>query len=189
VFPALRGSQSLPFNHSPICSRQVSEQLINQHIDAGCRDARAIIPGPSTTTKKTRTQSSESGRPVAPIFFKTKTGGPSQATATGLSTSQQQPPSQRTVTNRLGPPQKRKLSGDGASSGPSPFAAHVKKQSKATSTIGSRLQAASPLAERLRPSTLDEFVGQAHLTGPGSFLFALTEKGVVGSVILWGPPG
>ena len=165
------------FNHSPICSRRVSEQLINQHIDAGCRDA---IPGPSTP-KKTRTSA---GRPVAPIF-KTKTDGPT--TRYGLFISQQ-PPSQSTITNRLS--QKRKLSGDASSS---PFAAHtitsLVKQSKATGTIGSRLQAASPLAERLRPSTLDEFVGQAHLTGPGSFLSALTEKGAVGSIILWGPPG
>jgi putative ATPase len=166
------------FDHSPICSRQVSEQLINQHIDAGCRDA---IPGPSTP-KKTRTSS---GRPVAPIF-NTKTGGPTTSRH-GLSTLQQ-PPSQSTVTNR--PPQKRKLSGDAFSS---LFAAHTStssvKQSKATGTIGSRLQAASPLAERLRPTTLDEFVGQVHLTGPGSFLSALTEKGAVGSIILWGPPG
>lgn len=75
----------------------------------------------------------------------------------------------------------------------SPFATRTGtssiKQSKPTGTIGSRLQAASPLAERLRPSTLAEFVGQAHLTGPGSFLSALTEKGAVGSIILWGPPG
>lgn len=165
------------FDHSPICSRQVSEQLINHHIDAGCRDA---IPGPSSRTpKKTRTSS---GHPVAPIF-KTKTGG---ATARhGLSTQQQQP-SQSTVTNR--PPQKRKLSGDASSSRPG-FVVSTPKQSKAAGTIGSRLQAASPLAERLRPSTLDEFVGQAHLTGPGSFLSVLTEKGAVGSIILWGPPG
>ena len=176
-------SRCLLLDHSPICSRQVSEQLINQHIDAGCRDTTGI-PGPSAP-KKTRTSSGR--RPVAPIF-KSKTGG--LTAKHDLSTSQQ-PPSQYTVTNR--PPQKRKLSpGDASSS--SPFVAHTTstssfKQTKPTGTIGSRLHAASPLAERLRPSTLDEFVGQAHLTGPGSFLSALTEKGVVGSIILWGPPG
>ncbi|KAH9982140.1 P-loop containing nucleoside triphosphate hydrolase protein [Lactifluus volemus] len=53
----------------------------------------------------------------------------------------------------------------------------------------SRLQAASPLAERLRPNDLDEFVGQTHLTGPNSFLSTLAEKGAIGSLILWGPPG
>ncbi len=75
---------------------------------------------------------------------------------------------------------------------PLAFAAPISRPSQVKQnkpTFGSRLQAASPLAERLRPSTLDEFVGQIHLTGPGSFLSALTEKGVVGSIILWGPPG
>jgi putative ATPase len=47
----------------------------------------------------------------------------------------------------------------------------------------------SPLAERLRPLTLDEVVGQDHLIGPGKVLRGLIESGRVGSMILWGPPG
>ena len=129
------------------------EQSINQHIDAGCRDAN---PGPSTP-KTTRTSSGRHG-PVAPTFnFKNKTGGPT--TRHGRSTSKES-----TTRGRFF---------ESSSS---------VKQSKATDTIGSRLLAASPLAERLRPSPLDEFVRQAHLTGPGSFLSALTEKGAVGSM-------
>src|SRR5204863_6699840 len=46
-----------------------------------------------------------------------------------------------------------------------------------------------PLAERLRPSTLDELVGQQHLTGKGSILRKSIEQGKVPSMILWGPPG
>ena len=46
-----------------------------------------------------------------------------------------------------------------------------------------------PLAERLRPSTLDELVGQQHLTGKGSILRKAIEQGKVPSMILWGPPG
>lgn len=46
-----------------------------------------------------------------------------------------------------------------------------------------------PLAERLRPSTLDELAGQAHLTGKGSILRNAIEQGRIPSVILWGPPG
>src|SRR4249920_65725 len=46
-----------------------------------------------------------------------------------------------------------------------------------------------PLAERLRPSTLDELVGQQHLTGKGSILRKAIEGGKVPSMILWGPPG
>jgi putative ATPase len=47
----------------------------------------------------------------------------------------------------------------------------------------------SPLAERLRPTTLDELTGQQHLTGKGSILRKSIEQGKVPSMILWGPPG
>lgn len=48
---------------------------------------------------------------------------------------------------------------------------------------------ATPLAERLRPNTLDELTGQEHLTGKGSILRTAIEQGKVPSMILWGPPG
>jgi putative ATPase len=47
----------------------------------------------------------------------------------------------------------------------------------------------APLAERLRPNTLDELTGQKHLTGKGSILRTAIENGKVPSMILWGPPG
>lgn len=46
-----------------------------------------------------------------------------------------------------------------------------------------------PLAERMRPITLDELVGQQHLTGKGSILRTAIEQGKLPSMILWGPPG
>ena len=46
-----------------------------------------------------------------------------------------------------------------------------------------------PLAERMRPRTLAEFVGQEHLLGAGRPLQTLAERGVLHSMILWGPPG
>src|ERR1700743_2064972 len=46
-----------------------------------------------------------------------------------------------------------------------------------------------PLAERLRPSLLNNLVGQQHLTGKGSILRTAIEHGKVPSMILWGPPG
>src|SRR6266496_5041070 len=49
--------------------------------------------------------------------------------------------------------------------------------------------AQAPLAARMRPTTLDEFVGQAHVLGPGSALRALIEADELRSVILWGPAG
>ena len=50
-------------------------------------------------------------------------------------------------------------------------------------------QAAAPLAVRMRPRTLDEVVGQPHLTGEGSPLRKLAEHDAPMSLLLWGPPG
>ena len=46
-----------------------------------------------------------------------------------------------------------------------------------------------PLAERLRPKTLDEYIGQKHLVGEGAILRRMIESGNIASFILWGPPG
>lgn len=46
-----------------------------------------------------------------------------------------------------------------------------------------------PLAERLRPRTLDEYIGQKHLVGKGAILRKMIESGRVPSFLLWGPPG
>src|SRR6185503_17302196 len=48
---------------------------------------------------------------------------------------------------------------------------------------------AQPLAARMRPATLDEFVGQEHILARGKPLRDAIENGTIGSVILWGPPG
>lgn len=47
----------------------------------------------------------------------------------------------------------------------------------------------TPLAERMRPTTLDEFVGQDHLVGPGKPIRRMIETGNITSMIFWGPPG
>jgi putative ATPase len=51
------------------------------------------------------------------------------------------------------------------------------------------LRLRTPLAERLRPKTLDEVVGQPHLTGEAGPLRAAVEQGRIGSLVLWGAPG
>src|SRR5258706_16176761 len=53
-----------------------------------------------------------------------------------------------------------------------------------SSTPGAR-----PLADRMRPRALDEFVGQEHLVGPGKPLRVQIERDDSGSIIFWGPPG
>lgn len=47
----------------------------------------------------------------------------------------------------------------------------------------------APLAERLRPRTLDQYIGQTHLVGPGGIIRRMIDQGSVSSFILWGPPG
>lgn len=46
-----------------------------------------------------------------------------------------------------------------------------------------------PLPERMRPKSLDEYVGQRHLVGEGCILRKMIDSGNLSSFILWGPPG
>ena len=48
---------------------------------------------------------------------------------------------------------------------------------------------AQPLAERMRPQTLDQYIGQKHLVGEGAVLRRMINAGRISSFILWGPPG
>src|SRR5215213_8362552 len=64
-----------------------------------------------------------------------------------------------------------------------------KRAPERQSSLFSRAQETRPLAARMRPVTLDEFVGQAHLLGPGKPLRDAIERGTPGSMIFWGPPG
>jgi putative ATPase len=50
-------------------------------------------------------------------------------------------------------------------------------------------RSATPLAARMRPTSLDEFIGQTHLLGPGKLLREMIEARELRSLILWGPPG
>ena len=51
------------------------------------------------------------------------------------------------------------------------------------------MNSSSPLAERMRPTTLEEYVGQKHIIGEKTFLFSSLKEGRIPSMILWGPPG
>ena len=47
----------------------------------------------------------------------------------------------------------------------------------------------APLADRMRPQSLEDYVGQRHLLGEGMLLRRMLEKDMVSSMIFWGPPG
>ena len=52
-----------------------------------------------------------------------------------------------------------------------------------------QMQSTIPLAERLRPTTLDDYIGQKHIIGENAVLRRAIESGRVPSMIFWGPPG
>src|SRR4030088_10217 len=56
-------------------------------------------------------------------------------------------------------------------------------------SLWSARETAQPLAARMRPRTLEEFVGQEHLLAPGKVLRDSIEKGTVSSMVFWGPHG
>lgn len=72
---------------------------------------------------------------------------------------------------------------------PTPVKQTIQLKSKVQEVKELQLQLHKPLSERLRPSTLDEYIGQDHLLGPQGILRGFIENDMVPSMILWGPPG
>ena len=68
------------------------------------------------------------------------------------------------------------------------FFACIQKLSVSLGDINLGRTMAQPLAERMRPKTLDEYIGQKHLVGEGAVLRRMIEAGRISSFILWGPP-
>jgi len=64
-----------------------------------------------------------------------------------------------------------------------------RKADSSDSLFPARTPLSQPLADRIRPRTLDEIVGQEHLLGPGKILSQMVAAHVLHSMILWGPPG
>ena len=65
----------------------------------------------------------------------------------------------------------------------------ARRKSEVSAQLFAEPEGLKPLAERMRPRTLDEIVGQARLLGPGTALRRAIEAGHVHSMVLWGPPG
>ncbi|GLB37159.1 putative mgsA AAA+ ATPase C terminal [Lyophyllum shimeji] len=152
----------------PICSKDVPSRAINEHIDSSCMkhlDSSGQEAGSSSKLQLASKPAQKKGpgfpsSPMAPIFSQ----------GHKKSTSESDPP-------LFTPTNKRRSRGDDASHPPT-------KRSKLAN-----LEAAAPLAERLRPDALSDFVGQTHLTGVDSLLMKTITDGSAGSIIFWGPPG
>ena len=69
------------------------------------------------------------------------------------------------------------------------FAPSADEQRDRTGPSALRASANAPLATRMRPRTLDDFVGQEHVVGAGSVLRRALDRGEIPSMIIWGPPG
>jgi len=65
----------------------------------------------------------------------------------------------------------------------------MKRPAKKQPSLFAPPASAQPLAARMRPASLEEFLGQEHLLGPGKALGELIRRGEVSSMIFWGPPG
>jgi putative ATPase len=72
---------------------------------------------------------------------------------------------------------------------PKPFRRPPSNISSREESFWSARESAQPLAARMRPRTLEEFVGQEHLLAPGKTLREAIERGGVSSMVFWGPPG
>ncbi|KAL6305035.1 P-loop containing nucleoside triphosphate hydrolase protein [Sparassis latifolia] len=159
----------------PVCSRSIREKDINQHLDNNCLD-----DGPSTSSQS-RFIGSLNARaqrklqpPITSLFNSLqKSDRPLLSSPT--------PSSQISSAKAPNDRKRREIDNSHMST--------EKPEKRTRLSASSRLHSAAPLADRLRPSTLDEFVGQSHLLGPGSLLLHLLNSGTVGNVIFWGPPG
>ncbi|KAL8708234.1 MAG: hypothetical protein Q9225_007631 [Loekoesia sp. 1 TL-2023] len=175
----------------PVCGKVVKESVINLHLDSGCE--RYV----DTTESSQPSQTSSS--PQVSSFFKLPTsktinGGPfkrSQFQEPKL--SETQPINERHIDASTWTGSKRHAA-DQAVEETAPVTDTERDATYATDPPAKRLkpstalQKAAPLAERMRPRTLDEVCGQ-ELVGPHGVLRGLIETDRVPSMILWGGPG
>ena len=172
----------------PICGRSVKEANINHHIDSGC-EASIDVPSPPQTTQD------GSSTPVA-SFFKTssakkaitptpvKAVAPQPTTKESFSNSTSFSHSSQGGTKRQAAVVEENTSRPGTEQTTSFEGEPPAKRVKGPTA----LQKAAPLAERMRPCTLDEVYGQ-ELVGPDGVLRGLIESDKTPSMILWGGAG
>ena len=161
--------RNLVLTHSPACSCSVLERDINNHLDSGCSEYKLTRSAASGSQLQAK---DESKGKLAPIFSQGQ-GSNSAAISSEI--------------NSEGPSKKKRKVDTSSLAVTQPAFSGQKYANKRT--FDPTTKTSAPLAERLRPQRLDEFVGQEHLTGPNSLLRNLLGSGNLGSIIFWGPPG
>lgn len=168
----------------PVCSKPVKDNRINEHLDSDCREHLLEQevkqePGNTPTPNPGKTHS----------FFTPGTRKPLAAQHNGHPRSSPPLPqaTQRIAERPKTPPQATKRSLDDTTEGQT----NGDTQSPVATKRAKRLKAvedAMPLAERMRPTSLDDVCGQ-ELVGPNGILRGMVNEGRLPSLVLWGRPG
>ncbi|KAJ3818397.1 hypothetical protein F5880DRAFT_1600015 [Lentinula raphanica] len=164
----------------PICSQEMPERMINTHLDNNCSGSSSSsasssrFPAQDHTHTRTKSKSLTNAKTpsIHPLFQKKSQDSSDPESVTSAPTPTQS---------------KKRAAGESGQfvNSPTPNGTQSSKRQR----ISTNVAQAAPLAERLRPSLLADFVGQAHLTEVGSMLMNSINNGSVGSMIFWGPPG
>lgn len=141
---------------------EATEWILSHQEEAAAHSASSIPPAPAASPTPPPHQRSPPVQPSLDRFF------PSAAP------QRQQGKKSHSAPARRSPP----------SSPPPPPLDGIKRQRR-----GGAGGALEPLAERMRPRTVDEVVGQDHLLGQGSVIRSALDRGRLPSLLLWGPPG
>ncbi|CEN59514.1 Putative AAA family ATPase [Aspergillus calidoustus] len=160
----------------PICGKPVSSLRINDHIDSDCQQ---FIEEPTSSVG----DPSPSQKAPVPAFF--------QPSSTRKASSQREPLSDASPLRNLNGKRTVTVSPNGSSLSEYNTASSQRDdvvESAPKKPKVNAFQRAAPLAERMRPGTLDEVCGQ-ELVGPAGVLRGLIEEDRVPSMILWGGPG
>ena len=145
----------------PICEASVSIQAIEKHVD----DCLKKSEGPTSTNITSSISPKINGKRTVSISSSAKTRKRPSVISPGSSPKQSKiQSSSKCITSAA-------------------------ENNAGSSTFSSSSSAAVPLYETVRPTTLDEFVGQEDIAGEGSLMKQIVETGSVPSLILWGPPG
>ncbi|BFZ53464.1 DNA-dependent ATPase mgs1 [Savitreella phatthalungensis] len=156
----------------PVCSKDVSLRLINAHLDNGCKS-----PTTDAGTDLEPRSFFLATQPPPPIAGRGAKRKLDDAMATNAAPAS--PPATSPLTNI---PATTTAAGTSTATSASPRGKTLPRGKEALAQI-------APLAERMRPTTLDDFVGQESLVGKGGLLRGLIEQGRLPSMILWGGSG
>lgn len=164
----------------PICQKPVKEVDINRHIDSSCNsfiDDPSLPPPPTQAKNSSKAAGFFTPAPKRNISFKAE-----DALSPAASSLSTQKPIAKPVLSATAAPTKRSWDDDGhtqSEQGKSEQAGPASKKAK---------NSHAPLAERMRPQSLDDVAGQ-ELVGPNGVLRNLIVTDRVPSMILWGGPG